>query len=85
MLDKNSTRGRTAWRQSVKEARGITRLLAKKLFLIDKIFDKLEQEERTLSAFDRHNDIQYTFEAGEKRDDSSKEHCLQEEKRKMHI
>jgi len=43
MQDKNFIRGRTAWRQSVKEARGITRLLAEELLLIDEIYDKLEQ------------------------------------------
>ena len=69
----------------MKEARRITRLLAEELFLIDEIYGMLEQEEITLYAFDRHNDIQYAFEAGEKRDDNSKEHCLQEEKRKTHI
>ena len=41
--------------------------------------------EISLYVFDQHNDIQYTFEAGEKRDDNSEEHSLQEEKRKVHI
>jgi len=85
MQDKNFIRGRTAWRQRVKEARGITRLLAEELLLIDEIYDKLEQEEISLYVFDQHNDIQYAFEAGEKRDDNSEEHSLQEEKRKTHI
>ena len=69
----------------MKEARGITRLLAEELLLIEEIYDKLEQEEISLYIFDQHNDIQYTFEAGEKRDANSKEHSLQEEKCKVHI
>ena len=60
----------------------ITRLLADELLLIDEIYDKLEREEIPLYVFDRHNDIQYTFEAGEKRDVNSEEHSLQEESAK---